>query len=154
MKSISDLSILVVEDEPLQRAVLAGNLKRMGAQQVLEAADGQEAIRLMKEHGFDLVFCDIGMPNVDGPQFIVQYVEQARNAPGLRRQFPMLVWVSVLGAGMLESHIRLARSAGFAVVEALSKPLSNVSLCYVVELAVALGKQHRRRQARADEALA
>lgn len=153
MKSISDLSILVVEDEPLQRAVLAGNLKRMGAQQVLEAADGQEAIQLMEAHGVDLVFCDIGMPNVDGPQFIVQYVEQARNAPGAPRQFPMLVWVSVLGAGMLESHIRLARSAGFAVVEALSKPLSNVSLCYVIELAIALGKQHRRRHARADDAL-
>lgn len=153
MKSISDLSILIVEDEPLQRAVLAGSLKHMGAQQVLEAADGQEAIQLMEAHGVDLVFCDIGMPNVDGPQFIVQYVEQARKAPGLRRQFPMLVWVSVLGAGMLESHIRLARSAGFAVVEALAKPLSNVSLCYVIELAIALGKQHRRRQTRAEDAL-
>ncbi|WP_343587072.1 EAL domain-containing protein [Herbaspirillum sp.] len=63
----------------------------------------------------------------------------------------MLVWVSVLGAGMLESHIRLARSAGFAVVEALPKPLSGVALRYVVELALALGKP--RRRAGADDAL-
>ncbi|TWC71431.1 EAL domain-containing protein [Herbaspirillum sp. SJZ099] len=153
MKSISDLSILVVEDEPLQRAVLAGNLKRMGAQKVLEAADGREAIRLMEEHGVDLIFCDIGMPNMDGPQFIVRHVEQARNRPGPPRQFPMLVWVSVLGAGMLDSHIRLARNAGFAAVEALPKPLSNIALCYVVELAIALGKPRRQRRAGAEDAL-
>ncbi|WP_050466104.1 EAL domain-containing response regulator [Herbaspirillum chlorophenolicum] len=153
MKSISDLSILIVEDEPLQRAVLAGNLKRMGAQKVLEAADGQEAIQLMGMHGVDLIFCDIGMPNMDGPQFIVQHVEQARSEQGTQRQFPMLVWVSVLGAGMLDSHIRLAKSAGFTVVEALPKPLSNISLCYVIELALALSKPRRQRRPGADDAL-
>ncbi|WP_343587073.1 response regulator [Herbaspirillum sp.] len=85
MKSISDLSILIVEDEPLQRAVLAGNLRRMGAQKVLEAADGQEAIGLMGAHGVDLIFCDIGMPNVDGPQFIVRHAELAHGAQGAGR---------------------------------------------------------------------
>jgi EAL domain-containing protein (putative c-di-GMP-specific phosphodiesterase class I)/CheY-like chemotaxis protein len=148
MKSIADLAILIVEDEPLQRAFLANRLRQLGACRILEAGDGGEAIRAMAGHAVDLVFCDIGMPNMDGPQFILKQLERA-GAGQLPRALPMLVWTSVLGSGMLESHVRLARTAGFAMVEALPKPLSGTSLCYVIELALALGKS--RRAGHADQ---
>lgn len=140
MKSTIDLAILVVEDEPLQRAFLTEKLRQLGATNVREACDGSQAIQLMEEHPVDLIFCDIGMPRMDGPQFILK--QQERGRCGL----PMLVWMSVLGPGILESHSRLARLAGFEVFEALSKPLSSSSLSYVIALAVALKNTRRHKR--------
>ncbi|NUU00906.1 EAL domain-containing response regulator [Herbaspirillum robiniae] len=148
MKSIADLSILIVEDEPLQRAFLAGKLRQLGAGKIAEACDGAEAIQMMDSRAVDLIFCDIGMPNVDGPQFILRQLEYRGEEYAQRAELPMLVWMSVLGPGILQSHSRLASIAGFSVVEALSKPLSSASLSYVVELAV----EKLRRQRRPDSA--
>lgn len=148
MKSISDLAILIVEDEPLQRAFLAKKLRQLGAENVREAGDGIEALQAMDEGAIDLIFCDIGMPNMDGPQFILKQLERRSAEQGRASALPMLAWMSVLGAGILESHSRLARLAGFGMVEALSKPLSAASLSYVMELAVAL--KNSRRQKRSD----
>lgn len=57
-------TILLVEDEDALRTQLALNLRNTGYQ-ILEATDGQEALRLWEQHGgvLDLVFTDMVMPN-------------------------------------------------------------------------------------------
>src|SRR5437899_2178498 len=65
-KSVSKvLDVLVVDDEPGIRAGLAYPLCDEG-HQVTEAADGAEALRMISERVFDVVFCDIRLPKVDG----------------------------------------------------------------------------------------
>ncbi|MBP0596595.1 EAL domain-containing protein [Herbaspirillum sp. LeCh32-8] len=150
MKFISDLAILIVEDEPLQRAFLAEKLRQLSAVNVHEASDGGEAIQVMAEHPIDLIFCDIGMPRMDGPQFILKQQECSAGECA-RRSLPMLVWMSVLGPGILESHSRLARLAGFEVFDALTKPLSSAQLSYVLELAVALKNARRHKRLEGDK---
>lgn len=56
--------ILLVEDEPSLRRVLALGLRKAG-HTVLEAADGCEALEVWHE-GIDLVLTDIRMPQMDG----------------------------------------------------------------------------------------
>lgn len=58
-------TILLVEDEASQRAVLAYNLAAEGFQ-VVEAADGEEALMLAEEAAPDLVLLDWMLPHVSG----------------------------------------------------------------------------------------
>lgn len=58
-------SVLVVEDEPAQREVLAYNLEAEGFR-VAMAADGEEALLLVAEERPDIIVLDWMLPNVSG----------------------------------------------------------------------------------------
>ena len=58
-------SILVVDDEPAVRDMLADAL-RMQGYKIEVAGDGQAALRDMQEMHFDLVISDVNMPKVNG----------------------------------------------------------------------------------------
>lgn len=58
-------SVLVVEDEPAQRAVLAYNLEAEGFR-VIQAEDGEEALMLVAEDTPDVVVLDWMLPQVSG----------------------------------------------------------------------------------------
>jgi CheY-like chemotaxis protein len=57
--------ILIIDDEPLVRAVLRGILERHGYE-VLEGQDGKAGLALWRSTPVDLVLTDIFMPEVDG----------------------------------------------------------------------------------------
>ncbi len=57
--------ILVVDDHPDNRDVLAKRLQRQG-HQTAQAKDGQQALEMLAASPFDLVLLDILMPTMDG----------------------------------------------------------------------------------------
>jgi len=61
----SDLKILYVEDEPSARELLSGFIKRFCGTLHL-AENGEEGLKLYKEHGADIVISDIKMPKMSG----------------------------------------------------------------------------------------
>ena len=61
--------VLVVDDEPQIRRALATNLKAR-SYEVLQAGDGEEALRLVAEEHPDLVILDIGLPGIDGIEVV------------------------------------------------------------------------------------
>jgi GAF domain-containing protein/ActR/RegA family two-component response regulator len=64
---LPSIRCLVVDDEPTVRTVLADVLTAAG-HQVVEAADGVEAIERFRAEPFDLVLTDLAMPRVSGWQ--------------------------------------------------------------------------------------
>ncbi len=56
---------LIVDDEITNRLILRALLKQQGYQ-CIEAANGQQAIELFKEHDPDIIFMDVMMPVMDG----------------------------------------------------------------------------------------
>ena len=62
---LDGLRILVVEDDEDTREMLAVSLGASGAA-VDSAASADQALRLLRERGADVVVSDIGMPHVDG----------------------------------------------------------------------------------------
>jgi len=62
---ITDLAILVVDDEPAVRSPISRFLRRRGAR-VEEAGDGLAALDLLKSHEFDVILADVRMPRMDG----------------------------------------------------------------------------------------
>src|SRR5947207_4878303 len=60
--------VLVVDDEPAVRVVLSVGLRRLGFP-VWEAANGDEAVRIYKQHRdcIEAVLLDVCLPGVDSP---------------------------------------------------------------------------------------
>ena len=81
--------VLIIEDDQFSRDILSKVLKKEGILKE-EASDGREAIWLLDNHEYDLILCDLMMPNIDG--FAV--IEHIRNI--LKSSVPILV-LSALG---------------------------------------------------------
>ena len=63
----SDYTILVVDDSPVVLEAVRDALIRDGYD-VLSAADGIEALDIVKQHHVDLILLDIDMPRMNGYQ--------------------------------------------------------------------------------------
>src|SRR5690242_18055136 len=77
--------VLIVDDEPDDRLVLARMVAHPGSQGV-EAASGAEALELLRQQPVDLVLMDIQMPKMSG----IEAVELLRADPGPNREAPVV----------------------------------------------------------------
>jgi len=66
--------VLIIEDEASIRAVLKDILKDQKELklEVDEAKDGAEGLAKLESENYDLVFCDIKMPKMDGMEVLAQ----------------------------------------------------------------------------------
>ncbi|MBF0112580.1 MAG: response regulator [Desulfamplus sp.] len=67
--------VLVVDDSPVVRSFHI-NILKMSSFSAEGASDGVEALEKSLKINYDLILCDINMPNMDGLTFIRQYREQ------------------------------------------------------------------------------
>jgi CheY-like chemotaxis protein len=72
--------VLVVDDDRQVRQILVASL-RLKSLTIDEAADGREAIDLLRQHTYNVVLLDILMPNVDGFDVLTAIDEEATSAP-------------------------------------------------------------------------
>ncbi len=59
------ISVLIADDEPNMRKTLSAILRRQGYD-VSTADDGEMAVQMCAEKGFDVVLLDVRMPGIDG----------------------------------------------------------------------------------------
>ena len=79
------MKILIVDDQPTNLKLLRLTLRSMG-HQVVEAADGQEALTKLRSEAVDAIISDILMPNMDGYRFCFE----VRNDPKLKGMLVLL----------------------------------------------------------------
>ena len=78
--------ILIVEDSPTMRQLLAFALKRLRGAEIVEAQDGLDGLRKVTADEFDLALVDINMPVMDG----LKLVHLIRQEPDLA-EMPIVV---------------------------------------------------------------
>ncbi|MGZ3426831.1 MAG: response regulator [Polyangia bacterium] len=80
------LKILIVEDSPAMRQLLALAVRKRAGVEVQEAADGLAALKLLANASFDLVFVDLNMPILDGMKLIkkIRESEESSGTPRVR----------------------------------------------------------------------
>lgn len=69
-------TILTVDDTSTMRQMISFTLSSVG-HEVTQASDGQEALTIAQGRKFDLVICDVNMPNMDG----IALVKSLRGLP-------------------------------------------------------------------------
>jgi len=111
-----ETTILIVEDSPSVRAMLADMLEAEGYK-VMEAVDGYEAFKLVEYVKFDLIITDLTMPVMDG----IEFIRQAKKLP-LCRFVPIVVLSSEEDARKVDE----AKKAGASTY--LSKPFKEQQL--------------------------
>lgn len=79
VRSIQPLRILAVDDHPANRLLLKRQLTRLG-HWVIEAENGEQALRRWREHDIDLVITDCSMPVMDGLALTTR-LRQAQTRP-------------------------------------------------------------------------
>ena len=72
-------TILAVDDSASMRQMVAFTLKGAG-HDVVEAADGVDALSKAKTRKFDLVISDVNMPNMDG----ITLIRELRSLPAFK----------------------------------------------------------------------
>jgi EAL domain-containing protein (putative c-di-GMP-specific phosphodiesterase class I)/FixJ family two-component response regulator len=126
------MKLLLVDDESFALKLLTQQLARLGYDNVRSFERAAEAMEFLDAdaHGFDLVFCDLQMPEVDGVEF-VRHLAQV----GYRGA---LVVVSGEDDRVLHAAEKLAQAHGMPVLGALSKPVTARRLREVMDRLVSM----------------
>ncbi len=102
-------TILIAEDEPSQRELLEGFLKKEGFA-VETASNGREAIEKIEADFFDLALLDYKMPELDGLQTLRE----------IRKRFPELPVVMMTAYGTVETAVASLKEGA---IDYLTKPI-------------------------------
>jgi CheY-like chemotaxis protein len=115
-------SVLVVDDDPFVRKLIATTLEDVGEFELHEAADGVEALEVALHEQPSLVFLDVDMPRLDGISACRRMREEEASAGAT---------IVMLTAAHGDGVERQAEDAGADLF--LTKPFSPLDLLRLVD---------------------
>jgi len=101
--------ILIVDDEAAIRSALKEVLEYEGFT-ISEAPDGEAALKMVLKESFDLIFCDIKMPKLDGLEFLSELKKEEINVPV----------VMITGHGTIDTAVEAIKRGAYDFIQ---KPL-------------------------------
>jgi DNA-binding response OmpR family regulator len=113
--------VLVVDDEPAIRTLVRVNLGVAGMQ-VVEAADGESAVRMALETHPDLILLDVMLPGETGWDVATELAQHADT-----REIPLVFLTAMADDG------DLVRGQAQGAVGYITKPFDPVGLSAIVE---------------------
>jgi CheY-like chemotaxis protein len=115
-------SVLIVDDDPFIRRLIATTLEDVAGFHIDEAGDGLEAVATAREKEPAIVFLDIDMPRMNG----IEACRELRALDGGRAR-PTIVMLTAAGPDVEPE----ARAAGADLF--LTKPFSPLDLLQLVD---------------------
>lgn len=116
-------SLLLVEDNAVNRKVATGLLSRLGCD-VVCAENGQDALDMVQAQQVHLIFMDIQLPDIDG----ITVTKRLRSQGGWLANVPIVA----MTAGGVEDVRQRCLAAGMN--DYITKPLSLLALSHVLSL--------------------
>ena len=101
--------ILIIDDEKSIRNTLKEILE-YEKYEVDEAKDGLEGVKLIEQNNYDLVFCDIKMPKMDGLEVLAKVIKSKPSTP----------MVMISGHGTIDTAVESIKIGAF---DFIAKPL-------------------------------
>ena len=117
---LSNLKIIVIDDDSIVIAVVTQLLKIMGHNNVRSAADGKEAVAALATDSFDLVISDLNMPGMDGIEFM-------RHLSGMEA-CPSVILMSSVDKKIMAAADRLAKEHQLPLLGTIAKPVKRDEL--------------------------
>jgi two-component system chemotaxis response regulator CheY len=115
--AVTNLNVLVVDDQQMMRDFITARLRELGISQVALAASATEALKQLHEEKFDLIISDWIMPDMTG----LDLVKAVRGHPVLKKM-PIIMASTWPGRDQMEQ----AKAEG--VDHYLVKPFQTVQL--------------------------
>jgi two-component system chemotaxis response regulator CheY len=109
--------ILITEDSPTMRSLLISTIETLDGYEIVEAASGFEALRLLPREKVDLIITDINMPDINGLE-LISYV---KNNPNYR-DIPLFI------ISTESSEKDMERGLALGANEYLTKPFNPLKL--------------------------
>ena len=103
------MNVLIIDDERAIRRALIEILEFEGCS-IEEAEEGRQGLKLIQDKEFDLIFCDIKMPAMDGLEFLA-------SAMNLNIETPIIM---ISGHGTIDTAVQAIKDGAFDFIE---KPL-------------------------------
>jgi two-component system chemotaxis response regulator CheY len=75
------MKVLVADDSGIMRKIIIRSLNAVGVDEIVEAADGQEAIDAYKNEPVDLILTDWNMPNKSGLDVVTEIRAMGSSVP-------------------------------------------------------------------------
>jgi PAS domain S-box-containing protein len=121
-KLLFNFYVLMVEDELINQKILSTMLGELGCRFDI-AENGEQALNLININSYDLVFMDIGLPDIDGILLTKKIRKEALN----KKYLPIIATT----AYALEEEIQSFHAAG--VNDVITKPIEQVALQNVLK---------------------
>ena len=115
--------LLLVDDEEALRSVVSERLADAGYQ-VIQAADGEAALKALDGFAFDVIVSDLRLPGVDGRQVIESALQR----------YPAIVAIVVTGYGTLKDAVDMIK---LGAADFIAKPFQFDELMHVLNKALA-----------------
>jgi two-component system cell cycle response regulator len=119
--------VLIAEDDPDYRSLLSRRASKMGLE-VVEAADGKQALGMLDQYKFDVMVVDLYMPEHNGLEII----------DAARKLDPEIQALIMTGSASVETAVQALRAG---VYDYLTKPLDSMT---TFELALSRAIERRR----------
>ena len=129
--------ILVVDDEKNIRSGLAKALE-MDGYEVLQAEDGQEALKTLLKAEIDLIIADLRMPKLSGEELLKKVVSA----------YPTVPVIILTGHGTVDNAVQAMRNGAY---DFLTKPVNLERLGLLVKRALGRRELARRHQELQEE---
>lgn len=112
---MKELRFLIVEDHPFQREMLEQTLRVLGAENILCATNGAEALRVLRGAKVDVVITDLMMPDLDGIELIPRLHKDSKD---------VAVILSSSDEASLLTAAAIAQAQGLRLLGAVDKPIT------------------------------
>ncbi|MBM4045535.1 MAG: sigma-54-dependent Fis family transcriptional regulator [Planctomycetes bacterium] len=119
---VRNRTILLADDDDSLRRITEHNLSQHGYT-VLAAKDGEEALRLFKQHAVHLTVADLKMPGLDGLELLRE----------IRRLDKAAIVVMITAHGSIETAVQAMRDGAY---DYIAKPFDRDDLQKVVQKAL------------------
>jgi DNA-binding NtrC family response regulator len=114
--------LLIVEDEAALRAVVAERLVDRGFD-VVQAANGEEALGRLAEFAFDIVITDLRLPGIDGGKVLEEALAR----------YPDIIGIVVTGFGTVKDAVDAIKRGA---ADFITKPFQFDELAHVLDTAL------------------
>ena len=118
---MKDFTILIIDDEDVQRNAIAGFLRKRGFR-VETAPDGTRGVACVRDQHFDLVLTDFRMPDISGADVL-------REVHSINPAIPVIL---ITAYGSIESAVDVMKQGAFDYVQ---KPVDLDELLLNIERA-------------------
>ena len=117
--ALNSVAVLLVEDDPVFRQIVAHFLENQGAQ-VTQACDGEQGVSFFKSQHFDVVLADLSMPKLGGLDMLKEMITLA----------PLVSYIVISGNNVMADVVEALR---LGASDYLVKPVADL---FIIEQAI------------------